>query len=115
VALAQCERVAMTMEFITTPELYAVPLDPAGTIAVVPSISGNGSALTFEPFTRTLLAPTDKELRGYELGGAAPVGKQESAPTLQLRTPNSVRKWTPPGDIVIGAIAVKTPLFPVCP
>ena len=29
--MAQCERIVLTMGFITTPWLYAIPLDPAGT------------------------------------------------------------------------------------
>jgi len=104
-AMAQCERTVLTMGFITTPWLYAIPLDPAGTPAVSSKTIENGSKLIYDPITHTILAPSGTDLRPFILGGTP------SKPTVELKTTG----WQAPRDLAVLSTVVKTPLFPKCP
>src|SRR6185436_18298508 len=102
-AIAECERVALTLEFITKPELFAVPLDPTGTPVAV-TLLNSGQKVAFEPVTKTVLAPfkagTNFELRAFSLEGGTR-NQPLKAPKLVQRTAQAGLKWTPPADLAV--------------
>ncbi|HKQ69605.1 MAG TPA: hypothetical protein VJT73_09710 [Polyangiaceae bacterium] len=118
-AIAECERVALAIEFITKPELVAVPLDPAGTQASTRLLNFGGKVI-FEPFTKTIIAPfrgsdiSIFEFRAFSLGGETKWNAPIAAPTITARSATSALKWTPPPDLVPVVVGVKAPMTPVC-
>jgi hypothetical protein len=102
--VAQCERIVLTMGFITTPWLYAIPLDPAGTPGYSSKTIENGSRIFYDPVTHNMIAPSGTDLRPFTLGGTP------SKPTVDLRTTG----WVAPRDLSVLAAVVKAPLFPKC-
>jgi hypothetical protein len=102
--VAQCERVVLTMGFITAPWLYAIPLDPAGTPGYSSKTIESGTRILYDPVTHNMIAPNGTDLRPFTLGGTP------SKPTVELRTTG----WIAPRDLSVTAAVVKTPLFPKC-
>jgi hypothetical protein len=102
--LAQCERMVLTMGFITAPWLYAIPLDRNGKAAVLQMTIENGGKVVYDSITHTIIAPNQTDLRPFTLGGTA------VAPTLMLKTTG----WSAPRDINVSFAVVKAPLFPTC-
>jgi hypothetical protein len=103
--MAQCERIVLTMGFITAPWLYAIPLDPAGTPGYSSKTIENGTRILYDPITHNMIAPSGTDLRPFTLGGTP------SKPTVDLRTTG----WIAPRDLSVVAAVVKAPLFPKCP
>jgi len=116
-AIAECERIALTVEFITKSALFAVPFDPTGTPTST-SLLLAGQRVLYEPFTHTVLAPffdgsSSFEFRAFTLGGGDN-SKPILTPTLTARGPTSKVPWAPPADLIPDRVAVKAPLKPAC-
>ncbi|MEZ4374776.1 MAG: hypothetical protein R3B07_28435 [Polyangiaceae bacterium] len=108
-----CGRIFFSTETLTDTAMFAVPTQTSGVGFRTGINTPPVGAVTFEPYTRTLIEPRDSQtsfaLRAFALGGTA------VAPTLTERTASSTSPWSPPGDLLPKQVEVEVPTTPVCP
>jgi hypothetical protein len=105
-AFAECQQGALLTATNEDLAVYAIPL--GGPMAARAALAHSGQSVSFEPYTKTVLAPFTQgdgyEFTAFTLGGTA------ANPTLAPR-----QNWSPPADVRPLVLGIREPVPVQCP